>query len=1001
MPNFTDYHWVGGSLSDPTSWQPNSAEHPFEPDTTNSVTIDGFGTVSGSLNVASAYLGNTFDLEGSITTTQGIYITGGTVSVGMNGSLDADGGIQVQGPLEQNGGTLTSNNFSINIDGGSYVLRGGSMLSNGGELVGNIHDGTMVQKGGKNTTNLLYVQSGGHYQMSGGQLNVGAQHEFIAAAPGKHAVFIQNGGKHTIIGDLSLLGQGTTDFFLGGGTLAEHSAFIGTNGTSTFEQTGGTHTVADRIVLGIDQTNGALPGGNGTYLLGGTGSLSVQTIFVGSDPNCLGRFSFNVLAGDTAQLTISGTGGFPGLIVGGEGNGAFRQGGGNLTTSLSVGFRATGSGIYNLLGGHLTSQIEKIGDAGFGTLNQNGGDNTIVGTTERGLVVGSAAGSNGKYNLIAGTLNATQEIVGDAGKGAFVQTGSTNTITATGIYIGEQTGSDGRYELRNASTLHTENEAVGDFGVGTFIQFNAGSENFVNNVFSVGRSLHGKGTYTLKDGLLTTFKEFIGSNGTGAFHQTGGTNMAADAGFLGVGWNTDGVGHYKLDGGAVSARKEVIGNSGAGDFVQTAGTNTATNIYIGANDAAKASYELDGGTLTSSTEDVGYSGTGSFLQKGGTNTLTGFGLTLGTQTDGNGTFRLVNGTLTAKGENIGYNGTGTFTQTGGTNSVNTTNAVLDIGVFENSHGVYNLNGGVLNAYCENVGDAGIGYLVQRGGTNTVATLTIGLAGNPTAYGEYDLWGGSLSTGSTYLGYNTGSYGRMYVYHATLTTSVLAIGTGGIGIMNAQAGGVVSVGGDLQMNASSVLNSATGSVTIGAGLVASPGVIGIGTGGHLAGAGLVRGTVGETVDGLITAHGGALIFTGDISGGGKLHIDDHATLDLRAGDSNAVYFEGGAGKLILRDPSHFTGTLEHLTVGDVIDLANTKVTDVSIDGSTLDITLMGGGTLAFNLGSGIGDNVFVAQDDGHNGTNLLFQAPSATHPLEQDATLDAAHLALMQVQADGL
>ena len=123
-------------------------------------------------------------------------------------------------------------------------------------------------------------------------------------------------------------------YVLSGGTLsvpisdASRPANIGENGggSGTFIQTGDSNLVDDRIGHRNKQLFGFLPE-SGTYTLGGSGVMIVNTLFVGSEEFCSGAFTFNTSNEDHAPPTISGTNpSFPGLIVGGDGFGPFVQG---------------------------------------------------------------------------------------------------------------------------------------------------------------------------------------------------------------------------------------------------------------------------------------------------------------------------------------------------------------------------------------------------------------------------------------------------------------------------------------------------------------------------------------------------------------------------------------------------------------------------------------------------------------------------------------------------
>ena len=115
--------------------------------------------------------------------------------------------------------------------------------------------------------------------------------------------------------------------YSGAGQLLAWSEYIGYEGTGTFTQSGGTHTVSDRLILGC------LPGSNGTYNLSGDGHLSV-------------------VAGSDGQPP-----GFGLEFIGWDGQGTFTHtGGSNSAVSLFLGGNAGCSGTYNISSGASASK---------------------------------------------------------------------------------------------------------------------------------------------------------------------------------------------------------------------------------------------------------------------------------------------------------------------------------------------------------------------------------------------------------------------------------------------------------------------------------------------------------------------------------------------------------------------------------------------------------------------------------------------------------------------
>jgi fibronectin-binding autotransporter adhesin len=153
-----------------------------------------------------------------------------------------------------------------------------------------------------------------------------------------------------------------------GGLLKAEWERIGSSGTGTFVQSGGTNSLYFRLYVGSDGTGGN-PNGEGTYDLRGNGQLTCTEAWVGY-----------------------------------LGKGTILQSGGTSTiSSLQIGGATTGRGTYELSGaGQLNSTAEYVGWMGSGTFTQSGGTNTVSGTT--GLRLGYVSGGTGTYNLTGGTL---------------------------------------------------------------------------------------------------------------------------------------------------------------------------------------------------------------------------------------------------------------------------------------------------------------------------------------------------------------------------------------------------------------------------------------------------------------------------------------------------------------------------------------------------------------------------------------------------------------------
>jgi hypothetical protein len=118
-------------------------------------------------------------------------------------------------------------------------------------------------------------------------------------------VFEQTGGTNTVSNNV-LVGYnsgGNGTFKLSGGDLQALNEHIGYWGTGVFRQTGGTNTVSNRLLLGYNA------GGDGTYYLGdasSTGALNVDDMTVRNRLSSLGTFQGWGSVSGSGTLTNNG-----------------------------------------------------------------------------------------------------------------------------------------------------------------------------------------------------------------------------------------------------------------------------------------------------------------------------------------------------------------------------------------------------------------------------------------------------------------------------------------------------------------------------------------------------------------------------------------------------------------------------------------------------------------------------------------------------------------------
>ena len=457
----------------------------------------------------------------------------------------------------------------------------------------------------------------------------------------------QTGGTHTVSNTLILgfyfgsegaytLSDGTLSV---GSTVFVGYSHSGSSGTGTFTQTGGTHTISSFLYLG------SYSGSEGTY------TLSDGTLSVGS--RC---------------------------TVGIEGTGTFTQTGGTHTVGeIYLGFELGSEGTYTLADGSLSvGSTSYVGRSGTGTFNQTGGTHTVG----QDLSIGS----KGVYHLGGGTLSVTGNVTGSSGildvSGGSFQMGG----TIPNLAFGYESGSDVTYALPGAVNLSVSNLTVGYSGSAQVTH--SQGDHTVSTLY-VGRESGSAGTYALSGGSLGGSTRYVGYSGTGTFNQTGGTHTVNSSLYLG--YNSGSAGTYTLSDGCLSVGAYAyVGFSGTGTFTQTGGTHTVnSSLYLGHNSGSAGTYTLSYGSLTAASAYVGSSGSGTFNQTGGTHDVDG-DLILGDSSGSEGTYTLSDGSLSVVATAyVGNSGTGTFNQTGGENTAGS----LDVG----RDGLYALSGGSLSA----------------------------------------------------------------------------------------------------------------------------------------------------------------------------------------------------------------------------------------------------------------------------------------------------------------
>jgi PEP-CTERM motif len=265
---------------------------------------------------------------------------------------------------------------------------------------------------------------------------------------------VQNGGVNAIDGSLYLgYNTGSTGSYTLGSTGAltinSGSAYVGYSGTGTVNQTGGTFSITSTITsnsLVVGENNGAtgnynlsgglltcngfefIGDGNTAYFNHSGGTNSMYVLELGYGTGSTGSY----ILGGTASLTVSNS-----EQIGGYGVGSVDQTGGtNTTRALNLGYYSIGPGYgigtYTLSGGSITTlNLGLGGNNSTGIFIQTGGINSVNATfdPDHSLQVAAGVGSSGAYTLSGGLLTVGLDLyVGGTSDGA----GGAGVLTVSG-----------------------------------------------------------------------------------------------------------------------------------------------------------------------------------------------------------------------------------------------------------------------------------------------------------------------------------------------------------------------------------------------------------------------------------------------------------------------------------------------------------------------------------------------------------------------------------------
>lgn len=397
-------------------------------------------------------------------------------------------------------------------------------------------------------------------------------------------------------------------------------------------------------------------------------------------------------------------------------------------------------------------------------IGSNGGKGVLAVTggsfTNTALTIGNSAGELGTITLSgAGSFSGSQENIGNAGNGTFIQNGGThvaaeaqmgNIGTASGFYLlngGTASISDfylaaGTFNTAtvsmNGGSFTSATMHVGYQSLGTFTQSN-GSSNF-SNYIRIGEFSNATGTVSVSGGNMTVATLAPGWTGAGTFNAMGGLVTVTGSMLVGNSSSASGFVNISASGGmnVNLASTSTLGNSGTCQFVQTAGGFVAGTINLAAQAGAHGLASIGGGAQSS------LFACNSDMFVGGSSSGQG----------GNGTLNiLANGVVNVAGTLHAYS-TGRINLNGGSLTVGNLDVAQDYSRLNWTSGTLTINTQpfiVSNTFPSPGGGASLGGLLSLATGQMLRVGTTYISGDNYAFVTVH-GGAKLFTADAYVGY---------------------------------------------------------------------------------------------------------------------------------------------------------------------------------------------------------------------------------------------------------
>lgn len=857
------------------------------------------------------YLGNYSGGSGTYNLSGTGVLSGECVIVGYEGA----------GAFTQSGGIVNAS-VSIGLSGtstGTYSMTGGQIVTPfGGFLhVGRGGMATFDQSAGEiRCDGDVSVALGSTYRLSGdSKLTVGIT---LAGRTEIGGIFDQSGGTHfAYYMDLISSGDNSASYILSGGSLTCVDQTVGMIGNATFTQTGGVN----------DVQNGALYVGRSgpgvaTYDLSGNGQLqAVRYEYIGEDYNASGIFNQSGGTNTVVERLVIGNYS--------SAKGEYNLSGGLLSVSGYIGavVGSAGTGTFLQSGGTASISLLTVGESGCGTFTQTAGVTTVSSAFCLAKYAGSSGTYqlNGGTLSVASISDGSGTKVFDFGGGTLQSRGAVATampMTLTGI------GGDANVDTAGFSlSLFGPVSGPGGlskFGAGTLLISHAndysGSTAVHAGVLHLamrGRQFDTPGKLSVAGGATL----ILGYGGAGAFTSEDIDSLQSNGSLAPgacLGFDTTNAGGSALYAGSLGGDLSIV-KCGAGTLTLSAaqgilGTTAVTGgaLRLGHQSAIATSTFIGGAGALAFDSGVsdhaftlgGLSGACSIdlrddagnpvvLSVGNNGASTTFA---GTLSGAGGLTKIGAGTLTLSGANAH---SGPTTISAGTLLLQNSNAIANSTLADGAGSL---------AFSSSVGTHAFVAGGLDGSTNLDLTDS---AGNPVSLtvggnGENTVYTGVLSGGGVLT--KTGS-GTLTLGNANLLTGGITLNGGQLNIGNAQAlgAGTFTIAGTATFD-----NATSGPLTLSTNntIWLSTNATFIGTQDLNLGSGIYIIGLGKRT---IAVHANTLTIGGEIRGGGAMTKDGNGRLVLAVANAYSGTTTVVAGTLVAANNTGSATGMKGVTV----------------------------------------------------------------------------------------